>query len=122
MRTQWGLMHKTNPFRIPVNKQGLIDYQGVFKLVHGTLRYPIGTLDSLTVQEVSWLIEQSEVEKMDYYEMVGYSVKTAMISVMNGKDIKMFGDNEEEEDKKKITKEQREIELELINKKFNENL
>lgn len=114
-------MNNQVPFLIPTNKQGLIDYQGVFKLVHGTLKQPIGTLDVLTVQEVSWLIEQNEVEKKDYYEMVSYSVKNAMISIMSGKDTKMFEDKKEKE-VESFTEEDRVKELNELSKIFNENI
>lgn len=114
-------MHKINPFLIPINNQGFIDYQGVFKAIHGTLNKPIGTLDVLTVQEVSWLIEQSESEKKDYYEMVSYSVKNAIASVLSGKDMKMFEDNVEKEEKL-FTKEDRVKELNELSRIFNEDI
>src|SRR5699024_3976002 len=115
-------MNKTNPFLLPRNKKGFIDYQGVFKVIYGTLKQPIGTLDVLTVQEVSWLIEQSEVEKKDYYEMVSYSVKNAMVSVMSGKDQRMFKDeSEREKEEESFTKEDRVKELNELSRIFNED-
>lgn len=90
-------------------------------MIYGTLKQPIGTLDVLTVQEVSWLIEQSEVEKKDYYEMVSYSVKNAMISVMSGKDQRMFKEESEEENEV-FTKEDRVKELNELSRIFNEDI
>lgn len=114
-------MNKTNPFLLPRNKKGFIDYQGVFKVIYGTLKQPIGTLDVLTVQEVSWLIEQNQVDQKDYYEMVSYSVKNAMVSVMSGKDQKMFGEESEEENES-FTKEDRVKELNELSRIFNEDI
>lgn len=114
-------MNNQTPFLIPTNNQGLIDYQGVFKVIHGTLNQPIGSLDVLTVQEVSWLIEQSEMEKKDYYEMVSYSIKNAMVSVMSGKDMKLF-EEESKEETESFTEEDRENELNEIRRIFNEEI
>ena len=91
-------------------------------MIYGTLKQPIGTLDVLTVQEVSWLIEQNQVDQKDYYEMVSYSVKNAMISVMNGKDIKMFEDESEKEKEESFTKEDRVKELNELSRIFNEDI
>ena len=116
-------MNKINPFLLPRNKKGFIDYQGVFKVIYGTLKQPIGTLDVLTVQEVSWLIEQNQVDQKDYYEMVSYSVKNAMISVMGGKDVKMFEDESEREKAEEgFTKEDRVKELNELSRIFNEDI
>lgn len=108
----------TAPFLIPINEHGLLDYKSVFSFIHGTLKQPIGVLDDLTVQEVSWLMDINESNQKDYYEMVSYSVKIAMISVMNGKDMKMFEDASDKEEKK-ITPEERQQELEEIKNIFN---
>lgn len=121
MKALWGLKPNQAPFLIPINNQGFIDYQGVFKVIHGTLNQPIGTLDVLTVQEVSWLIEQSETEKKDYYEMVSYSVKNAMVSVLSGKDQRMF-EEESEEENEVFTKEDRVRELNELSRIFNEDI
>lgn len=79
----------------------------------------MGILDDLTVQEVSWFIEQSEENQKDYYEMVSYSVKTAIISVMNGKDVKMF--EEDKTETQKMTETEREQELDVLRNKFKED-
>lgn len=107
-----------DPFLIPINEQGLLDYKSVFSFIHGTLKQPIGVLDDLTVQEVSWLLDTEETNQKDFYEMVSYSVKIAMVSVMNGKDMKMFEDATDKEEKK-ITPEERQQELEEIKNIFN---
>ena len=106
------------PFLIPINEHGLLDYKSVFSFIHGTLKQPIGVLDDLTVQEVSWLLDTEETNQKDFYEMVSYSVKIAIISVMNGKDMKMFEDASDKEEKK-ITPEERQQELEEIKNIFN---
>lgn len=82
------------------------------------LKQPYGVLDDLSVPEVSWLIQGNEENKKDFYEMVSYSVKNAMISVKSGKDRKMFDDLNNED--KKLSKEDREKEMAYLKNTFKE--
>lgn len=73
----------------------------------------------MTVAEVSWLVNSNQEYKKDFYEMMSYSTKNAMMSVMGGKDIRLFGD-ETQEKEHKMTKEDREAEIAYLKSRFKE--
>ena len=113
------------PFLLPRNEDGFIDYKGIFKIIYTDLKQPYGTLDDLTVQEVSWLIEGHLEYKKDNYEMVSYAMKTAMASVMSGKDIRLFENEIEVENKDTVgeqisPREKREKDLAYLKETFGE--
>lgn len=112
----WGY-RTSNPFWLPLDKRGFINHKAVFQVVYVELKQPYGVLDDMGLKEVSWLIQGNEESKKDYYEMVSYAVKNAMVSVNKGKDYKLFEDNNSEESK--LTKEERETELAYLKNTFN---
>ena len=114
----WG-QRKKNPFWLPKqSKTGLIDYKSIFQLVYCELKQPYGILDEMTVSEVSWLIEGHSNSQKDYYEMISYAVKNAMVSVNKGKDMKMF--EEEKKQEQKLTTTEKETEMEALKSIFSE--
>lgn len=85
--------------------------------MYSDLKQPYGVLDDMSVVEVVWMLEGNLENKKDYYEMVSYAVKNAMVSVHQGKDMKLFGGSEEA-DSQRITEEQRNEDLNHLENTF----
>lgn len=117
MRKLWVVAE--TPFRIPRNKSGFIDYEGIFKIIYTELRQPYGVLDKLSVREIVWLVEGHLEYQKNYFEILTSSTKIAGASILSGKDLKLFDDVEEKEESI-ITKESREEDLDYISKQFGE--
>lgn len=65
------------------------------------------------------MLEGNLESKKDYYEMVSYAVKTAMASIYQGKDLKMFGSDEVAQDDK-LTEEKRTEDIAYLEERFGE--
>lgn len=121
MRALWEWLNKENPFVLPRNKEGFIDQEGIFKIIYTQLRQPYGILDDLTIQEIYWLIEGYLESQREYYEMIANAMKIAGVSVMTGKDLKLFESPEKINDVEVSEEElrlRRERDLELLESKF----
>lgn len=101
----------------PVNKEGFISEEDVFKIAYGTLNLPFGSLDELTPLELYWLAENKEEKDKFNYEMLSYAMKVAFVSANSGKDIPLF-----KEDKtgsgNTVTPEERENTLSFLDSNF----
>lgn len=117
MRVSWVTRNK-KPFWLPRNNKGFVDHKAIFQFIYCEVKLPYGALDELDVYEVLWLIEGNVKEKEDFFEMVSYSVKNAMISINKGKDMKMFDDKKAVDDSKEITKESRQKDLDFMKETF----
>lgn len=118
-------MVKETPFLLPRRKDGFIDYKSIFQIVYTDLKQPYGTLDQLSIEEVSWMIQGNMENKKDHYEMISYAMKTAGVSIMSGKDVRLF-DEEVEAEKKEIKsdrlspRDKRERDLAYLEETFGE--
>lgn len=104
------------PFNLPLNSDGFIDHKSIYKIIHGELRQPFGVLDEMTVRDVAWMLEGSIDNKKDYFEMVSYSVKVAMASIYQGRDIRLF--DEDNQENIEVTEESRAEDLSYLEDKF----
>ncbi|MGB3160393.1 MAG: hypothetical protein WBA84_04005 [Carnobacterium sp.] len=104
--------------RFPVNKQGFIDEKMLYKIVYVTLKLPLGSLDDLIAEEIEWLLQGYQEEQKQFYEMLAYSFRAGYISANNGKPIQLFEDGSKKNESKKITKSQKENELEALKNLF----
>lgn len=93
----------------------MIDQKAVYKVIYIDLQQPYGVLEDMEAYEVSWLIEGNLEAKEDYYEMISYAVKNAMVSVNKGKDYRLFEDKRNKNNSK-LTQQKREEEIaQLVN-------
>lgn len=117
-------MVSKTPFLLPKKKDGYIDYKAVFSIIYTDLKQPYGTLDNLSVEEVSWMIQGNIDNKKDFYEMISYAVKNAGVSVLSGKDTRLFEEEKTEvkEDKKESLspREKRNKDLAYLENTFGE--
>lgn len=90
----------------------------LYKVVYVTLKLPFGSLDDLVAEEIEWLLEGHQEEQKQYFEMLAYSVRAGYVSANNGKPIMLFEDDSKKNTPKKITKEQKENELEALDNLF----
>lgn len=100
----------------PVNKQGYIDEEEVFKIAYGTLRLPLGSLDELTPLELYWLAENKEEKDKFNYEMLSYAMRVAFVSANSGKNIPLF--EKEETKQNKVSEEERDAVLSFLDETF----
>lgn len=84
------------------------------------MKQPYGVLDDMTALDVAWMLEGNLENKKDFFEMVSYSVKNAMASIYQGKDYKLFGENDTDEVDTAPTVEQRQEDLAYLQQKFGE--
>lgn len=118
-------MVRKTPFLLPRTEDGFIDYKSIFQTIYTDLKQPYGTLDDLTVQEVSWLLQGNLENKKDHYEMISYAMKVAGASIMSGKDIRLFEEESQEEsiekdDEELTQREKREQDLVYLEDTFGE--
>ena len=90
----------------------------MFQIAYGTLKLSFGSLENLTPDELSWLLENHKEEQKAHYEWIAYAFRAGYVSAHNGKKIKLF---EEKEVNKvnRITKEEKESQLAYLSGKFN---
>lgn len=102
----------------PQNKDGFIDYDTVFKLVVGKLNKPISYLDDLTVHEINMLAEQQQEDQEENYEMIALAVQLGYVNAnTKGKNQTLF--DKKKSQNNKVTKEQKEKEVNELKKIFN---
>ena len=90
----------------------------MFQIAYGTLKLPLDSLENLTPNELSWLLEGHTEEQKSHYEWIAYAFRAGYVSAHNGKKIRLF---EEKEVNKvnRITKEEKESQLAYLADKFN---
>lgn len=98
----------------PVNKEGFISEEEVFKIAYGTLKLPFGSLDDLTPLELYWLAENKEEKDKFKYEMLSYAMKIAYVSANSGKNIPLFEDTKQN----KVSEEERNATLSFLDETF----
>jgi hypothetical protein len=108
--------------RHPVNKQGFIDENELFKLVVGTLKLcPVYEyemfMDDIQPFQIGLLLDNHTDNKKEHYEMVSYAFRVGYISAKKGKSIPLF-EKQQANKVSKVTKEQKENEFAELNAIF----
>lgn len=102
----------------PVKSNGFLDRKAIFKIAHGTLKLPFGTLEEISPLEIMWLLESHYEQQEENLELLNHTIKTAIASVNSRKNLKLFEKKEKQKTKRYNTKEEKLKELEELEKLF----
>lgn len=103
----------------PRDKEGLIDYDTIFKLVVGKLKLPISYLDELTVREIGLLAEQYQEDQEDHYEMIALAFQLGYVNAnTKGENQKLFDKKPKSTQNNNTTKEKMEEDIKVLKEMF----
>lgn len=100
---------------------GFIDEDEVFTFIVGTLKRPISDLNDMEIRHYLLLWNNFHKNEKRHYEILELTHRIAIHNAMNGKNEKLFGDenqNDNVEENQKKSKEEHEKEIEKLNKIF----
>lgn len=106
--------------RYPANREGFIDEDKLFQICVGRLKLNYESYLEFSPKEIVLLLEQSNEQQRDELEALNVVFKVAIASVLKGKDMKIFKDeNDTQEAKTFDSAEEKQQELENIFSSFN---
>lgn len=106
--------------RYPANREGFIDQDKLFQICVGRLKLSYDSYLDFSPHEIVLLLEQANEQQRDELEALNVVFKVAIASVLKGKDMKIFKDeNDTKEAKSFDNVEEKQQELENIFSSFN---